>query len=213
MKKIILLLTPVFSLTFCTNKKGIKHVHEKSYEHSLSHGSHMENDHVLTDSVNIKPLKSVSFTYDQIINGSIDEVFPLYCPVKEKLWVNGWDPKVVFSNSGVIEENCAFVTKGHGDGHDAYWYVTEFNEKDKHIEMVMTIPETLIMFLIIDANPISSDQTKTTVTRKLTSIGNAGNNILKHFTEAEFNKTMQTWVESMNHYLLTGQLIKDKKGY
>ena len=63
-------------------------------------------------------------THAQNIDGPVDKVFPLYCPVRESLWIDGWSPKAIYSNSGFIEANCVFITPGHGDGTDAIWYET-----------------------------------------------------------------------------------------
>jgi len=40
-------------------------------------------------------------------------------------WCEGWNPTAVYSNSGVVEPGCVFVTEH--DGHEITWYVTVYD--------------------------------------------------------------------------------------
>ncbi len=44
-----------------------------------------------------------------------NQVFPLFTPTGEKLWVDGWDPEAVYPESGATEEGMVFKT-GRSDG-------------------------------------------------------------------------------------------------
>src|SRR6185312_15911284 len=68
----------------------------------------------------IIPAKRVSRTYTQQLIGSPASVFPLLCPVREADWIQGWDPLLVVSESGVAEPDCAFVTAALPS--NALWY-------------------------------------------------------------------------------------------
>ncbi len=61
-------------------------------------------------------------TYTQHLVAPPSRVFPLLCPVREADWLEGWDPPLVLSNSGVAERDCVFLTDA-SPGH-AIWYVT-----------------------------------------------------------------------------------------
>ncbi len=72
----------------------------------------------------VKPSR-VTRTYVQTIAGTPGEIMPLYCPVREAEWCPGWDPIVVYSESGVVEPDCVFVT---GDGEvESAWFVTRYD--------------------------------------------------------------------------------------
>ena len=86
----------------------------------------------------IKP-NSVKRTYTQSINSSPDKVFPLLCPVREKEWVQGWDPELIITKSGFAENDSIFVTK-HGDEKN-YWIITRYDPVNYEIEMHIVNPE------------------------------------------------------------------------
>jgi hypothetical protein len=72
----------------------------------------------------------VSYVYKQTINGTKEEIMPLYCPVKELDWCENWNPKAVFSNSGLVEKDCIFITS---DGEtDIVWIVTDYDIEKGH---------------------------------------------------------------------------------
>jgi hypothetical protein len=39
-----------------------------------------------------------------------ETVFPLLCPVREAEWVPEWKFKTIYSQSGVAEDGCVFLT-------------------------------------------------------------------------------------------------------
>jgi hypothetical protein len=54
--------------------------------------------------------------YTHEVDAPPEAVFPLLCPVREYEWVEGWSCEMVFSESGVAEENCIFRTGGAPHG-------------------------------------------------------------------------------------------------
>jgi len=51
--------------------------------------------------VRITRPRRVTRSYVQTIEGTPEEIMPLYCPVREAEWCAGWDPIVVYSESGL----------------------------------------------------------------------------------------------------------------
>ena len=51
----------------------------------------------------IEKPKRVTRTYTQGLAGTPEVVFPLLCPVREADWIDGWDPVLVASETGVAE--------------------------------------------------------------------------------------------------------------
>ena len=48
----------------------------------------------------------------QIWSASPEKIFPLLCPVREMDWIPEWAPKLVISDSGVMEPGCIFIEPG-----------------------------------------------------------------------------------------------------
>jgi hypothetical protein len=52
-------------------------------------------------------------------------VFPLLCPVREYDWIDVWSCDVIYSESGIAELGCVFLTDLPGRGTET-WVVTRF---------------------------------------------------------------------------------------
>ena len=53
-------------------------------------------------------------SYRQTINASPEIVFPLLCPVREVEWLDGWEYKMIYCVSGLIEKGAVFSTANTG---------------------------------------------------------------------------------------------------
>lgn len=152
----------------------------------------------------VKP-RRVTLTYTQTLAGTPAEIFPLYCPVKEALWCEGWNPVVVYSESGVVERDCVFITE---DGEaQAAWYVTEYDFANGLVEMIKhTSGKTFVKLNIVLA-AVSEEASQATITYSQTALSEAGDKALEAFTAENYTTTMQAWEKAMNHYLRTGELL------
>lgn len=153
----------------------------------------------------IEKAHRVSYTYEQTINGTINEIMPLYCPVRELEWCENWNPKVVYSNSGVVEKDCIFVTT-HGDV-DVVWVVTEYDIAKGYVKMFYHVPQVLVTKLEIQVTAISENTSKAVLIYSKTSLGETGDTILDKFTRKEYEIMMDSWEKAMNHYLKTGEKL------
>jgi len=149
--------------------------------------------------------RRVTRTYTQTLNGTPAEIFPLYCPVKEALWCAGWDPVVVYSESGVVEQDCVFITQDGGT--QATWFVTEYDVLKGRVEMIKHTPEKTFVKLNIMLAAVSAGTSQATITYSYTSLSAAGDEALAAFTAAQYEITMAAWEKAMNHYLRTGEML------
>ncbi len=147
----------------------------------------------------------VSHTYEQMINGKIEEIIPLYCPVRELDWCENWNPKLVYSNSGLVEKDCIFITPQGKT--DIVWIVTDYDTKKGHVEMFYHVPGVLVTKLEIQVTAITENKTKAILTYSKTSLSNLGDEILDEFTKKEYDIMMDSWEKAMNHYLKTGKML------
>jgi hypothetical protein len=153
-----------------------------------------------------KPLR-VTRTYTQRLVAAPEKVFPLLCPVRETDWIQGWDPVLVVSESGVAEADCVFTTAA--EPTDAVWYITRHEPEFGFVEMLKITPSVTACRLAIQvrAAPIGSEAQ---VTYSHTSLGPSGDRFVAEFTEAYYAKFMQEWESRMNHYLRTGQALQSE---
>lgn len=147
-------------------------------------------------------------TYTQHLLGSPAEVFPLLCPVREADWIDGWDPLVVVSASGVAETDCVFVTSA--EPADAVWYVTRHEPDAGFVEMLKITPQVTACRLSIQLTQ-TADGCDAEVTYVHTSLGPAGDEFVASFTEAYYAEFMRDWETRLNHYLRTGERLAGER--
>ena len=149
-----------------------------------------------------KPTRATR-TFTQKLVAGPDRVFPLLCPVREADWLFGWDPMVVFANSGVAEPECVFITTA-APQQPAIWFITRHEPELGHIEMLKIIPELTACRLCIQlaATPEGSDAR---ITYSHTSLGPKGDAFVASFTEEFYLGFMHEWETRLNHYLKTGR--------
>ena len=124
---------------------------------------------------------------------------PLFCPVREADWIPSWDPVEVFSASGVVEPDCAFITEDKG--RQSHWFVTRFDADAGQVEMVKCTPEVTICRLTIEVHPRGDDRSHVDVTYAHTSIGSEGDKLVDSFTEEFYAEFMGSWQQMMNDYV------------
>jgi hypothetical protein len=148
-------------------------------------------------------------TYTQHLVSPPNAVFPLLCPVRETEWIQGWDPPLVISASGVAESDCVFTT--HAEPIDAIWYITRHEPDAGFLEMLKITPEVTACRLTIRlrACPTGSEAD---ITYSHTSLGPRGDELVASFTEDFYRKFMQEWESRINHYLTHGTALPEAGG-
>ena len=147
----------------------------------------------------------VSHSHTQTINGTPEEIFPLMCPVREIDWCRGWQPKLILSSSGLVEQDCIFVMPGEKE--DTIWHVTRLDAEKFYVEMLMVTPGRNVGKLEITLRPDDADKTLSDVTYTHTSLGPDGDAFLKDFTRESYLDFMKVWEDELNHYLATGEML------
>ena len=145
----------------------------------------------------IEPVRA-SRSYTQHLVGTVEEVFPLLCPVREADWIDGWNPSLVVSSSGVAEPDCVFVTSA--TPADAIWYVTRHEPQAGFVEMLKITPGLTACRLSIQLRAIEGGS-EADVTYCHTSLGPEGDAFVASFTEDYYRKFMQDWESRLNRYL------------
>ena len=101
----------------------------------------------------VKPVRATR-TYTQQLVAEPGIVFPLLCPVREADWIEGWNPPLVVSLSGVAEEDCVFTTPA--EPIDAVWYITRHEPAAGFVEMLKITPNVTACRLTIQLRPVAT---------------------------------------------------------
>ncbi|HEY0594157.1 MAG TPA: hypothetical protein VGF40_20470 [Thermoanaerobaculia bacterium] len=137
-------------------------------------------------------------TFSQRYGASPDRVFPYLCPVREAEWVEGWDPSIVVSASGIAERDCVFITQGP----EAIWIVTEY-EPPRRIEFVKVTPGLTVARITIVLSGAGEHETQAEVTYSHTAIAEAGERFVEGFTGEFYEAFMKEWEAALSARLAT----------
>jgi hypothetical protein len=141
----------------------------------------------------------ITRTYVQKLQAGPEEVFPLLCPVRERDWVDGWDPLVVYSRSGLAEPDCVFLTGD--DEPESVWIITRRDSDKFELEILKVTPWTTIARINIGLRQNEASGTDATVTYTYTALSETGEDFLRHYTESYYADFMRYWETAINNYL------------
>ena len=143
------------------------------------------------------------------LKGTPERVFPLLCPVREYEWIETWQGRLVYSDSGVAEDNCIFKTDLPGQGEDV-WVVSRY-EPCRAIEFVRFGGERVMRYNIA-LRSAGGDSTEARWTQILTGLSEAGNRHVEGYANRAFHERMADLEHMLNHYLTTGQMLRAGDG-
>jgi hypothetical protein len=150
----------------------------------------------------VQPVR-VERSYTQKLTGTPEEVFPLLCPVRETEWVDGWEPEVVYTWSGVAEEDCVFLTGE--DYPESYWLMTERNPETFRTVLVKVTPGMTVGKFTIVLRENDEGGTDARVTYMYTALSEQGAEFVRNYTEDYYAEFMKVWETTLNEYLLAGR--------
>jgi hypothetical protein len=136
-------------------------------------------------------------------------VFPLLCPVREAEWIQGWNPSLVITESGVAERDCIFTSRS--EPAEAIWYITRHEPTAGFVEMLKITPNVTACRLTIQVRP-SNTGSEAEITYAHTSLGPLGDAIVAEFTEDFYRQFMQEWEAKINHFLDHGTALQEAAG-
>jgi uncharacterized protein YndB with AHSA1/START domain len=127
-----------------------------------------------------------------------EAVFPLLCPVREYDWLDGWACRMIYSESGVAEENCVFETPSG----PSTWNVDRY-EPPSRVSFTVVSPDQ-VSRLKIELEPTAAGGTRLTWQRMYTGLTEAGNANANSHTTGHDHALMR----QLDHYLKTGQMVR-----
>lgn len=135
------------------------------------------------------------------LNSSVEKVFPLFGALRERDWAAGWNPEIIFSESGEMEEHMIFKTPATFSDADSYlWMVSKYEPTNYRVEYMVSTAQR-IWFITIQCRP-SGAGTAATVTYGYTGLTEKGNNLNKVAIDKMFANDLKDWEEAINFYLL-----------
>jgi hypothetical protein len=154
--------------------------------------------------------KRVTHEYAQHNVAPPERVFPLLCPVREAEWVPGWRYRLIYSESGVAEDGCVFITPNE-DGTETTWVVTAYDPASFCIGFAWVNPGLVAAQTRISLSRRAEAPGHTTarIQYVYTGLSPQGNREIERYDQKWFHHKMQNWEVAINHYLQTGKQIDE----
>lgn len=150
--------------------------------------------------------KKVTLSFTQKNIATPEKVFPLLCPVREKDWLDGWEYKMIWSESGFAEEGCVFSTPHHGKS-ETTWIVTKYDPINFQIEFVRFTPAENVARIFINLEANGSGSTDAFIKYEYTALNREQIEYLETGLQKDFQSSMHWWEKAINHYLETGEKL------
>ncbi len=141
------------------------------------------------------------------VNANKAEVFPLLCPVREAEWLVDWNYRMVYSDCGLAERGCVFLSMAPEEA-DTIWLITQLDAAAGHIQFARITPESRVTMAEFTVQEISHDRCIVSVCYTVTGLNEPGNLHIKQLTESAFAESMQFWELAINHYIDTGERLE-----
>lgn len=140
-----------------------------------------------------------------MIHAEPQQVFPLLCPVREYEWIEPWRCRMIYSHSGVAENNCIFQTEFPHTGGRETWIVSHY-ERDRGIEFVRFTPDEKIIKLDIRLRGTRTGGTHLLWRKIYTGLSPEGNQVVTAMSD-DFEPEAERIERMLNHYLKTGTML------
>jgi hypothetical protein len=150
----------------------------------------------------------ISRTSVLTLNAPLPRVFPLFGPIKEKEWAEGWDPHVLYSTTGLVEEHMVFqVCSPHALEADSTWTVSKYQPDLALIEYTVFAPERLWWITIQCRESHPGGTTEAAITYTHIGLTENGNRVNEQALAKMYHRKLKDWEEAINHYLATGKRL------
>ena len=149
--------------------------------------------------------------HEEKIQAPPDRIFPLLCPIEEYKWIDEWECELVYSESGVVENNCIFTEEQSnlllfGSPGRTTWITTLHDPDGFHRHFVIMSDEAVRK---AEVRIEDSGHGVSTVrwTMVVTTLNEAGN--LASDEQGSRHQLMLRFLgASLRHYCETGEMLK-----
>ncbi len=135
------------------------------------------------------------------------QVFPLFEPIGEKAWAEGWEPHMLFPADGAAEPDAVFTTQQHPNESESIWTMTVYDPDNFHLAYLRVTPGSRLAHLDIQCQEAPGGTTDASVTYVFTALSEQGNEFIARFTEAYYQAMLEDWERAINYYLAHGHLL------
>ena len=141
------------------------------------------------------------------LSASLNRVFPLFDPIGEKQWADGWEPEIIYPLSGEVEEGMVFTTGSH-DEVQVIWTILAFDAAKWRISYMRVTSGSHVARIDIRCEDHLDETTRTSISYTFTAFTERGNDYVAKFTEEHYQEWMSSWEKAINYYLRHGHSLQ-----
>lgn len=157
------------------------------------------------NSNSICDVKRETRLYVANINHPASKLFPLICPTKEYDWIEGWECDLLYSDSGIAEQDCIFQCRVLNEKLLETWIIDTFLPNEK-VQFCIYMEGCIIRYTVT----LFEKPDKTTVSTwhmTITAFDEAGFQFLTENDPEIFKAKFSAFEAMINHYLETGEKL------
>ena len=134
-----------------------------------------------------------------VLPAPVAEIFPLFTPRGETLWVKGWEPDFLHPMNGDTQDGMVFRTE-HG-GETTLWACCLWEPEAYRVRYVRVTPNSRFGFVEVWCREIAAGQTEATVSYAFTALSRDGEAYLADLDEEAFRRMIEDWRVSIGEWL------------
>jgi hypothetical protein len=132
------------------------------------------------------------------------EVFPLFGAIKEAQWAEGWNPEILYSESGEMEKLMVFRTKPiFTDERDYLWIVSIYEPDSMQIEYTVSTDQR-IWTIAVQCRELQTGLTEASIAYTYTGLSEVGIRRNAEAMKLMFASDLNDWEEAINGFLRNG---------
>lgn len=141
----------------------------------------------------------VRHTHSFTVDRPVGEVFPLFSPEGERLWVPGWEYENVMGTTELTEDY-VFLTESHDHASgQAIWIVKRYDPPRHIIELYKVEPGDKVGLVIVRCRDHGTS-TEVEVTYEYRALSDRGRAFVADFTEEKYRAFIDEWKELLEGY-------------
>ena len=144
--------------------------------------------------------RSVELTGGFRIEGSVAQIFPLFSPLGEKLWVPGWSPELLHPLGASWERGLVFRTRE--ERGDAIWVVTHLDREGHAVEYHRIEAGRYLARVAVRCVPRGERETEVHVAYTFVGLSETGNAEIAFMTPEAYEQKMERWKVWIGHLRL-----------
>ena len=136
---------------------------------------------------------AIEFSGKILLGGDIERIFPLFSPLGEKLWVPGWNPRILHPAGAEWEEGMIFLTDE--ETGVAAWHVTRLDRASHEVVYHRLEPLRYVARVEVRCREAWGGRTEATVKYSYMGLSDEGNREISVMTQEAYDAKMGRWKE------------------